>query len=96
MGAEDREDVGQTAEAVSSPPAPGPTSMISPVAGDSISTALSVPATAARRWPRGSSAGYTRTLTEPSTSRATPSSLTTKPSARACSRSSACSAAMPS
>ena len=85
-----------TAEAVSAPPAPGPTSMISRVVRDSSSTALSGPPMAASRWPRGTSAGYTRTLTDPFSSRATPTSLTTNPSDAACSRSSASSRSIPS
>jgi hypothetical protein len=40
-----------TAEAVCDPPAPGPDSVISVIAGDSTVTALKEPLTAASGWP---------------------------------------------
>jgi len=55
-----------TAEAVSVPPAPGPSSVISRIASPCSITALKAPSTAASGWLRSTSAGPTRTSTEPS------------------------------
>ena len=50
-----------TAEAVSIPPAPGPSSVISRIASPWSMTALNAPSTAASGWWRSTSAGRTRT-----------------------------------
>ena len=84
-----------TADAVSVPPAPGPSSMIWRTMLLSSSTALSAPPTDARGWSPGTSAGSTRTDTAPSTRRAMPSSFITNPSSWAMSTSSLCRASMP-
>ena len=47
----------RTAEAVCEPPAPGPDSVISVMAGDSIVTALNEPCTAASGWSANRNAG---------------------------------------
>ena len=57
-----------TAEAVSSPPAPGPSSVISRIASPCSITALNGPSTAASGWCRSTSDGCTRTSSLPSTS----------------------------
>ena len=54
-----------TAEAVSMPPAPGPSSVISRIASPCSITALNAPSTAASGWWRSTSAGPTRTSTLP-------------------------------
>ena len=50
-----------TADAVSMPPAPGPSSVISRIASPWSMTALKAPSTAASGWCRSTSAGRTRT-----------------------------------
>ena len=77
-----------TAEAVSTPPAPGPSSVISRIASPCSITALNAPATEASGWWRSTSAGRTRTSTCPSTSRAEPTSRITMSSSRAAATSS--------
>ena len=52
-----------TADAVSMPPAPGPSSVISRMASPWSMTALKAPSTAASGWWRSTSAGPTRTST---------------------------------
>ena len=77
-----------TAEAVSIPPAPGPSSVISRIASPCSMTALNAPSTLASGWWRSTSAGPTRTSTWPSTSRAAPTSRITISSSRAAAMSS--------
>ena len=72
-----------TADAVSSPPAPGPSSVISRIASPWSITALNGPSTAASGWWRSTSAGCTRTSSFPSTSVADPTSRTVISSSRA-------------
>ena len=73
-----------TADAVSSPPAPGPSSVISRIASPCSMTALNGPSTAASGWcARRRTPAATRTSTAPSTSVAEPISRTAMPSSRA-------------
>ena len=68
-----------TADAVSIPPAPGPSSVISRIASPWSITALKAPSTAASGCERSTNAGCTRTSTASSTSVAMPTSRTTMP-----------------
>jgi len=68
-----------TADAVSMPPAPGPSSVISRIASPWSITALNAPSTAARGCERSTNAGCTRTSTFPSTRLAIPTRRTTMP-----------------
>ena len=61
-----------TEEAVSIPPAPGPSSVISRIASPWSITALKAPVTAASGWRSSTSEGRTRTSSRPSTSVAEP------------------------
>ncbi len=72
-----------TADAVASPPAPGPSSVISRIASPWSMTALKGPSTAASGWWLSTKAGSTRTSTAPSASVAVPISRTAIPSSRA-------------
>src|SRR5437764_1348498 len=72
-----------TAEAVSVPPAPGPSSVISRIASPWSMTALNAPSTFASGCCLSTSAGLTRTSTWPSTSRAAPTRRITMSSWRA-------------
>ena len=58
-----------TADAVSIPPAPGPSSVISRIASPWSITALNAPSTAASGCERSTNAGWTRTSTAPSDER---------------------------
>ena len=78
------------------PPAPGPDSVISVIAGDSIVTALKAPFTDASGWSAYRKAGYTRTDMPPSIRSAEPISLSESPSSFAYSMSSAVRCSMPS
>ena len=68
-----------TADAVCVPPAPGPESVISVMAGDSIVTALNEPFTDASGWPAYRNAGYTRTASPESIRSALPMSFNDRP-----------------
>ena len=70
-----------TALAVSIPPAPGPSSVISRIASPWSMTALKAPSTVASGWCASTKAGPTRTSTRPSSSVARASSLTRMSSA---------------
>ena len=72
-----------TADAVSIPPAPGPSSVISRIASPWSITPLNAPSIAASGWWRSTSAGRTRTSTWSSMSVAAPTSRTTISSSRA-------------
>ena len=72
-----------TADAVCGPPAPGPDSVISVIASDSMVTALNEPLTDASGWPGYRNAGCTRTLMPPSTRSAVPISFSASPKSRA-------------
>ena len=72
-----------TADAVSMPPAPGPSSVISRIASPCSMTALNAPSTLASGCCLSTSAGWTRTSKLPSTSRAAPTSRITMSSSRA-------------
>ena len=85
-----------TADAVCGPPAPGPDSVISVIAGDSIVTALNGPLTDASGWPGYRNAGCTRTEMPPSRRSAVPISLSDSPRSFAYSMSSAVTCVMPS
>ena len=71
-----------TADAVSIPPAPGPSSVISRIASPWSMTALNAPSTAASGWLRSTSAGPTRTSQRSSTSVAAPIRRTAMPISR--------------
>ena len=85
-----------TALAVWMPPAPGPESVISVIAGDSIVTALNAPLTDASGWSAYRNAGYTCTAIPPSIRSAEPISLSDRPSSFAYAMSSAVRRSMPS
>ena len=76
-----------TAEAVASPPAPGPTSVSSPIASPSIDTALRTPIVWASGALLSTMVGWTRCSTPWGVRSATPSSLMRKPSSSAAARS---------
>ena len=84
-----------TADAVSSPPAPGPSSVISLIASPWSITALNAPVTAASGWCASTNAGPTRTPTRSPTSSASPTSFTLISSARAAATCSPRRASMP-
>ncbi len=83
------------AEAVSIPPAPGPSSMISRIASPWSITALNALSTEASGWCASTNAGPTRTPTRPSTRTASPTSFTRISSARAAATCSSRSASIP-
>ena len=84
-----------TADAVSVPPAPGPSSVISRIASPCSMTALKAPSTLASGCCLSTSAGSTRTSKLPSTSRAAPTSRITMSRSRAALTSAASTVVMP-